>query len=90
MDFLADTLWWLTAAIAAGGASLPAIVRSFRPRTILPAVLIWTGAITATAILHGIAATLAALLLSLAAGALLLIIAIFFSGIKGMANRRYR
>ncbi|KAA6232787.1 hypothetical protein EKD00_00455 [Chlorobium phaeovibrioides] len=90
MDFLADTLWWLTLAIASCGAALPAIFRTLRPRAVVPATLIWAGAITATAILYGTAATLASIALSVAMGALLLGITIFFSGIKGMANSRYR
>ncbi|NQU46407.1 MAG: hypothetical protein HQ516_05095 [Chlorobium sp.] len=90
MEFLTDTFWWLTAAIAACAASLPAITRSLRLRTVVPAALIWTGALIATLCLSGPFAAIATSLLSSATGAILLGTVIFFSGIKGMANKRYR
>ncbi|KZK73880.1 MAG: hypothetical protein A3K90_03575 [Pelodictyon luteolum] len=88
-QFMLELPWWLALGAAILGVSLPSILRSFRPRTLIPSILLTLASIGASAILAGPAATAAVIVISAVWGVIAALLAIFFAGLGDLTKKRY-
>ncbi len=89
MNFISDTAWWITAAIAIAATSIPSLLKPLKILPMLLVLAVWIAAVTRMAMIAGPLAALAGGGISLLWGLFLMLFTLLFSGVKLMAKKRY-
>jgi hypothetical protein len=89
-EFYLSLYWWILLLSACAAASVPAMLKQFRPLLLLPSAIIWIAATVTMSLMYTPAAAMTGGGISLLWGLFLLLLSLFFSGLKEMAKKRYR
>jgi len=90
MTFLYDTAWWISAGGAFIATSIPAFLKPLKALHLLLVSALWTAAVLRMTVLEGALAAVTGGGVSLLWGLLLMLLSLLFSGLRQMANQRYR
>ena len=90
MHFLYNTDWWINAAAALAAASIPAFLKPVKAFHLLLATALWAAAVLRIAVIQGALAAFTGGGITLLWGILLMLFSLLFTGLRRMANQRYR
>lgn len=90
MTFLYDTAWWISAATALAAASMPAFLKPLKAFYLLLLCTLWAASVIRMGMMQGAIAAFTGGGVSLLWGMLLMLFSLLFTGLRQMANQRYR
>jgi len=88
--FFSNITWWIMLTVVMAVATLPSLLKSFRMVPLLLIMTLWLAVIVSLFLTINIWAAFAGGTISLLWGLLIMVLSLIFSGVRQMANKRYR